>query len=449
MPKPAVQLRLDLRTAADHCDWVVAGQQRDIIAWTPQIVGPKWHTLNIERARDQLARWTGEPDVFLTPNEFRGWRLIKLGHGLNALFVDIDAHGDESLDLMRLASIAIGRVDSTSLPPPNFIVYTGRGIHLYWLIDRVPFAALPRWQACQRVLVRALQGDKMSADATRVLRVIGTVNSKTNSMVTAEMLHPKRYDFDWLCNQILPIERAELRDLRAERARRGGELVSAPKRVVGTIYDRWYLVYRDLCQICDYHWSAGVYTGNRDAMLHLMATSLSWFTQGDALEAEIQHSARRFMPTLKTQEVRSYTSSVLARARHDADSSIGPADWEWSKSRYRYKRTTIYQQLEEWIAPFPDLAEKLRAITTDEVIRGRKTERERMRKHAAGERKQTREAYLAPAQQRRSQAHKLRVDGLSVRNIAKLLGVSVSTASGYLKAAEEDGTEAFGVGVLV
>jgi hypothetical protein len=76
----------------------------------------------------------------------------------------------------------------------------------------VPFAALPRWQACQRVLVKALQGDKMSADATRVLRVIGTVNSKTKSVVKAEMLNPQRYDFDWLCDQILPVERAKLRD---------------------------------------------------------------------------------------------------------------------------------------------------------------------------------------------------------------------------------------------
>jgi hypothetical protein len=242
----------------------------------------------------------------------------------------------------------------------------------------VPFAALPRWQACQRVLV-TLQGDKMSADATRVLRVIGTVNSKTKSVVKAEMLNPQRYDFDWLCDQILPVERAKLRDLRAERARRGGELASAPRRIVGTIYDRWYLVYRDLCQICDYHWFGGVEAGQRDTMLHLMATSLSWFTQGDALEAEIQQTARRFMPSLTPQEVRSYTGSVLTRARHDADNEVGPAEWEWGKSRYRYKRETIYNLLESWIAPHPDLAEKLRAIVTDEVIRERKTEREKAR----------------------------------------------------------------------
>lgn len=444
----AVQLRLDLRTSADHYDWLAASQQRDMIAWTPSAEGRKWHALDLERARDQLSRWTGEPDIYLTPNEFNHWRLIKLGHGLNALYVDIDAHGEAEPDLMRMAATAIGRVDAMALPSPNFIVYTGRGIHLYWLIHRVPFAALPRWQACQRVLVKALQGDKMSADATRVLRVIGTVNSKTKSVVKAEMLNPQRYDFDWLCDQILPVERAKLRDLRAERARRGGELASAPRRIVGTIYDRWYLVYRDLCQICDYHWFGGVEAGQRDTMLHLMATSLSWFTQGDALEAEIQQTARRFMPSLTPQEVRSYTGSVLTRARHDADNEVGPAEWEWGKSRYRYKRETIYNLLESWIAPHPDLAEKLRAIVTDEVIRERKTEREKARKHAAGERKQTRDAYLAPAQERRSQALALRAEGLSVRKIAERLAVSVSTVSSYLKDAPEPKTGVFGVGVL-
>jgi hypothetical protein len=75
-----------------------------------------------ERARDQLSRWTGEPDIYLTPNEFNHWRLIKLGHGLNALYVDIDAHGEAEPDLMRMAATAIGRVDAMALPSPNFIV---------------------------------------------------------------------------------------------------------------------------------------------------------------------------------------------------------------------------------------------------------------------------------------------------------------------------------------
>ena len=210
------QLALDLRSPATHYDLIAGSQQRQLIAWTP-LAKTHWHKLNVDIARDQLSAWVSEPDVFVTPNEFNGWRLIKLGDGLNALYVDIDAHHQSTTDFSKLASAAISKIEAAQIPSPNFVVYTGRGIHLYWLIDRVPFSALPRWQACQRHLVKLLDADKMSADATRVLRVIGTTNSKTGSQVRAEMLTPKRYDFDWLADQVLPVTRAEIRDLRAAR----------------------------------------------------------------------------------------------------------------------------------------------------------------------------------------------------------------------------------------
>lgn len=434
MAQPARQLKLDLRSAADHYDLIAHSQQRDIIAWTPQNGDKQWHRLNLEVARDKLSAWTNEPDIYVTPNEFNGWRLIKLGHGLNALYADIDAHNEEKPDLARLASVAISRCETAGIPTPNFIVYTGRGVHLYWLIDRIPFAALPRWQACQQQLVKLLQADRRAADSTRVLRVIGSVNSKTKSLVSAEMLNPKRYNFDWLADQVLPLPRAEIRDIRAARARRG-DTMPRPK-ATGSIYDRWNLVYRDLQTICNHHWFGGVKEGHRDAMLHLMATSLSWFTQSDALEAEILETAREWMPTLSAREVASYTSSVVARAKDDAASGADPEAWQWGKGRYRYKRMTIVESLGDLITP--ELIPQLRAIVPDEVIRHRKTERERARKHATGEVKVSRDEYLAPVAERRKEAQRLKAEGLSVRAIATSMGVSPSMVSRYLNDAKNE-----------
>lgn len=428
MAQPLRQLKLDLRSPADHYDMIAHSQQRDFIAWTPQQGNKQWHSLNLEVARDKLSAWTNEPDIYITPNEFQGWRLIKLGHGLNALYADIDVHGEENPDLARLASVALSRCETAGIPTPNFVVYTGRGIHLYWLIDRVPFSALPRWQACQQQLVKHLRADPRAADSTRVLRVIGSVNSKSKSVVTAEMLNPKRYDFDWLADQVLPLARAEIRDIRAARARRGDAL-PRPK-ATGSIYDRWHLVYRDLQTICNHHWFGGVKEGHRDAMLHLMATSLSWFTQSDALQTEIFQTAREWMPTLSAREVASYTKSVVTRAKDDAEAGADPTHWQWGKGRYRYKRTTLVERLGDLITP--ELIPQLRAIVPDEIIRERKTARERARKHATGEVKATREEYLAQVAERRSEAVRLKAEGLSVRAIASTMGISPSMVSRYL-----------------
>lgn len=430
MAHPVRQLRLDLRSAADHYDLVAGTQQRDIIAWTPNHAEKQWHRLNLDVARDKLSAWTNEPDIYVTPNEFHGWRLIKLGDGLNALYADIDAHDEENPDLARIASTALQKAEAAGIPSPNFVVYTGRGVHLYWLIHRVPFTALPRWQACQRQLIKILGADRRCADSTRVLRVIGTVNSKTKTLVSAEMLTPKRYEFDWLADQVLPLARAEIRDLRAERARRGQ---TAKPTATGSIYERWYLVYRDLQTICDHHWFGGVKEGNRDTMLHLMATSLSWFTHSDALEQEIMMTARKWMPTLSPKEIASYTSSVVSRAKYDAQNEIGPEQWEWGRSRYKYKRATLLELLDGLITP--ELVPQLRAIVPDQVIRERKTDRERVRKHAAGEVKQSREDYLAGVEEKRATALQLRGEGLSVRQIAERMKVSVGSVTNYLKGA--------------
>lgn len=425
------QLSLDLRSAAGHYDLICATQRSDFIAWTPNATGDTtkcWHTLNIEIARDQLSRWTNEPDVYITPNEFRGWRLIKLGDALNALYVDIDAHDEANPDLARLASLAIGRCETARIPSPNFVVYTGRGVHLYWLLERTPFTALPRWQACQRALVSVLDADRMSCDSTRVLRVIGTINSKTGSQVRAEMLTPQRYDFDWLSDQILPLSRAEIRDLRAERARRG----ERPRaRATGSIYDRWHLVYRDLQLIAEHHWPCGVAEGQRDAMIHLMATALSWFTTADALDAEILHTARQWMPTLSPAEVRSYTSSVVARARHDSQRD-DVSSWEWGKGRYRYKRSTLVELLGDLVTP--ELIPQLRAIVPDSVIRERKTNRERTRKRVSGEVAVSRADYLQAASSRREKVSHLHSGGLPPRTIADQLGVSIRTIYNDIRA---------------
>jgi len=425
------QLRLALRLPADHYDLVTPHQERELIAYTPK-QAKNWHVLNREVARDVLSRWVDEPDVYVTPNEFYNWRLIKNAAALNAQYVDIDARGGE--DVHRKVEVAMAALEAAGIPEPNCIVYTGRGAHLYWLIERTPAWALPRWQACQRRLVKLCDGDRMSADATRVLRVVGTVNSKAdNFRVTAEPIHPVRYNFDWLADQILEKTRAEIRDLRAHRAARQLDITipTTQGKPYGSIYDRWMLVYRDLHAIVAHRWpGVAIEDGHRDTVLFHMANALSWFTLSQALDNEVEAVARQITPTLSADQARSYCSSVLRRA-------VGTSE-KGREQRYHYKRETLYEQLSPLIPD--DLLPNLRAIIPNDLAADRKRERNRKseQKRRAGAGAVARDEYLARGDERCRQAHALRRRGLTLREIAEALTVSIGSVSGYLKKPQPD-----------
>lgn len=423
------QLRLALRLPADHYNLVTPHQERELIAYTPK-QAKNWHVLNKEIARDALSRWVDQPDIYVTPTEFFNWRLIKNTAAFNALFVDLDAHKGE--DIHRQVELALAALDAAGIPEPNAIIYTGRGAHLYWLIERTDGRALPRWQACQRRLVKLCNGDRMSADATRVLRVVGTLNSKAdNFRVTAEPIHAIRYDFDWLADQVLEKTRVQIRDIRAARAARllDHAVPTTQGKVYGSIYDRWALVYRDLHAIVAHRWpGVPVEDGHRDTVLFHMANALSWFTLSEALDNEIEAVARQITPSLSAAQARSYCSSVLRRA-------VGTTE-QGREQRYKYGRETLYEQLSPLI---PDeLLPNLRAIIPNELAADRKRDRnresERRRRAAAGA--VPRDEYLATAEEKRRQAHTLRRQGLTQREIAGLMKISLGSVSKYLNAPE-------------
>ena len=392
---------------------------------------PKWEKINQEVGRDQLARFVGEPDIYLTPNSFHGWRLVRLLSNLNAFYLDFDIRKQriQAEDVMRLAAQLMDQFERLGWPTPNALIYTGRGLHVYWLIDSVPAQALPRWQSAMRHMVQVTGADPAVTDCTRNMRVIGTVNSKTGTKVTAEVLHRQRYNFGWFCDQVFPHTRAEIRDLSAARARNKKNAGNPNRNTKGSIYERWRRVYSDLITISDHFWFGGVPEGHRNHILFHMANALSWFTVSDALENEIIATARTYTPTLTKAEAKSYTSTVVRRAKASATGK---------ETRYKYKRETLWREFEPLVGKEPDLVEKLRAIIPDDLAQQREKERQAKRDRAIeGRYKQSKEQYnqvrAESKADKAAQARQLKAEGLSQRKIAAKLGLSQSQVQRLLK----------------
>ncbi len=378
LKKPDSEFFELLTEPLDHFNLLHAEPRHGVaVVWEREGLAKRWHKLapGDLKTIPLLNELNRQNDVFVTVNEFKWWRQVDNLKSLRGLYVDIDRP-------MTIEDLS-DALHQAKLPWPSLIVWSGRGVHCYWLHEPVPAKALPVWQRCQDTMVKALKfagADPSAKDCTRVLRMCGTVNAKNSELVTGRVYDPKPWTFHTLCDEILgprpePKPKAQVRDLATAKANRGQRLRT------GSIYDWWHLVYRDLLAIADRHQaiSGGIPEGHRNNFLFLSSVALSWFAHADTLEAELTRRAQLWTPGLPAAEVKDALSSTLKRAAEAADGKKVIWAGQERDPRYWYKRETLHELLEPLIDP--ELAPTLRAIVSDDIRREHK--RETNAKHEA------------------------------------------------------------------
>lgn len=79
---------------------------------------------------------------------------------LNALYADIDWHSDSSIDYKVVLEILEKYFFTVSIPMPTHVIFTGRGLQLYWQIEHAPKQALKFWTMIEHLIIDEL--DKIS-----------------------------------------------------------------------------------------------------------------------------------------------------------------------------------------------------------------------------------------------------------------------------------------------
>lgn len=421
------QLSLDLSQPIAHHEKLHHAAHGAVLYWEQRKESNRWTKIYPGDPVEKLiAGFAGGVDTYLSVNEFHGWRHVRQLRSLRACYVDVDGSDnlEDALDLLRAAM----------MPAPSFVVFSGRGMHLYWLLEPTPDKALPVWRLVQGALIRALasiKADPAASDCLRVLRLVGTTNGKNGREVRGVVLTDTVWTMHQLADEVLGArepKKARVFDLAAAGARKG----RSARPWGSSIYHWWYLVYKDLCAITDHHWFGGVPEGYRDRVLFLMAVSLSWYTKPESLHSEILATARTFTPTLSDKEVDDKISPVLKRAARAAAQEVDRYNGREYDPRYNYKAETLREQLAGLIPV--ELYPQLRTLCPAEVIQQRKKERDAGRDRVAeGRYQQDRESYLQAAGQKASSARLLKAQGQTVAAIAEALGVSRMTVSRYLR----------------
>lgn len=417
------QYSLNFSSPDEHFDMLHADRIGTVIVW--EKLSNAWHKIQPSDAANNvtqiLSSFRDGDDTYLSVNEFYGWRSTSLLKSLRANFVDIDLGRAATQFDVDDAHDALA---SAGMPWPSAVVFSGRGLHLYWCLQPTPASALPVWQAIQQKLIDALKpvgADPCARDCARVLRLVGTINSKNGATVRGQVLDGIAWKFHDLANNVLGFRpdkpKAEIRSFAAAAIKAGNH----PK---ATTFRRWHLVFKDLQTIGNHYKS--IPAGHRNEYLFIASIALSWFAAPESIEDEVADLARQYCPDLTEEEARAAASQSVSRATRAAAGERGTWKGEECDLRYRMKRETLFERLGELAKP---VRSKMRAIVDEEqaVINKQKRDASRWDDSNTGE--GVRQSNI----ERKQQARTLQDEGHSTREIAEKLTVNQSTVSRWLR----------------
>lgn len=394
----------------------------------------------IQREQKQLDTWISQCEFWANTR-----RLVHLAR-MGLQFADLDTYtvgitGSPEKQTAQLLRVC----RELGLPEPSIVVFSGRGLQAKWLlVDAVPSQALPRWNAIQRVIVERLEemgADVKAKDASRVLRLVQTTNTKTGQTVRITHHNPTRYAFDTLAKDLLPLTRKEqprewsedsrnvflLRPSHGEkRGLVAGQNTSGLRQFMGfqLAWDR----LSDLRRLHEIRMFNGTprEEGHSDTFVFLGAVFLAQaLVHLPRFHDELKALAREFAPHWSEAQVRSCASSVLARLRGFIAGNRIDVNGRKVDPRYRFRNETLIDG--DWLGITPEEEKSLQTIISEPEAKRRDALRARQKRSDAGA--MTRQEYEGNAEQKRATARILKAQGSSWAEIALELGYKNARAA--------------------
>lgn len=380
--------------------------------------------------------WLSQAE-FMRPNR-RVVNLLRVG----LLFCDIDCYPKDKQD-PALTQWAQGKSPEAmaqallyfcqleGIPAPSVVVFSGRGLQVKWLLEgTIPRQALPRWNACQRHLVDKLRpygADPAAKDASRVLRLVDTVNTRSGEICRVVHVTPGndgqavRYSFEELAEYLLPVARwkHEAKQAEAQERRKhfqllqGGRKPGAGLRRFSDQALAWHRLedLRTLAQM-----RGGVAEGER--MQHLFWQLNFMLLSGATNSGDMWHEAAELARQIDSGW--GYRSPELSTLYSKAKSYEAGEKVTFKGRELAPLYTPRNDTLINLFGITDDEQKKLRTIISTSEAKGRHAKRTEASRRAAGAIE--RAAYLGQAQGKRTQALELRAQGKSWAEVAQAVG---------------------------
>jgi hypothetical protein len=340
------------------------------------------HSYPAEKLYEILPAYGALSDVYISQNRFYGSRKADRLAELSALFTNLDYYNISDLSGMHplgVLELALENLEQASIPRPSIAIATGRGLALVWRHEPVPGYVLPKWNRCQKEIYEALEdlgADPSALDAARVLRLVGTYNSKSGALVGSIF---EDLDYVWpfgdLADEILPLTRAQLEEQRRARCATRVNPRTAPEREDNPSEGLSSLTLHqerldDLQLLIQLRELDRLPPGQRDLWMFCAAVSLSYLLEPQAFEKKMFELGRDYAGWSEA-ETRSRMHTVLTKRQAAADGET--AEWLGQQRDPRYRLTN--QRIIAMLKITPEEEVHLKAIISKETKRQRDRER--------------------------------------------------------------------------
>ena len=358
----------------------------------------QWHY----RYNELLEQDFNQENVYISINTFYStFRRLEYLKELKAQFIDLDIYKTgftKEQIIMHLEADYFNK----SIPRPNLIIDSGRGLYLIWLLNSVPSKALPLWKAVEEYLYSVLKpfgADRQALDPTRILRVPGSINSKSKTTVNVIEQYDYIYDLREIQNEYLP----ELEERKAKKKGRPSKKVFI-HRERSLYYARIQDIIK-LCELREYDLK-----GHRELILFLYRYYLCYFLEDTqkALEDVLELNREFIYPLSETEVIRATRSAEKVYLSKDKD--------------YKYKNETLIELL---------LITELEETYMTTIISNKESKRRRsIRDEKRYKEKLKLEGKMSKKEeleQLRAKIKSLREQGFKNKEIMQMLGITSTT----------------------
>lgn len=382
----------------------------------------QWHY-----KQDELLsqKFKGE-NVYSSMNTFyKPLRRIECLKELKNHYIDLDTYKtgyNKDQILMHLEADYFGK----KIPRPNLIIDSGRGLYLIWNIKSVPGQALPLWKAIEEYLYNELKhfgADRNALDPTRILRVPGSMNSKSSSEVSIIETYEYIYTLREIQAEYLP----ELKPYEKKKGR--------PKKIVFIHRERslYYARLQDIVKLCELR--NYDMQGHREIVLFLYRYWLCYFTEDEkkALEDTLGLNDSFVCPLSEREVVRATKSAETVYMSKD--------------KQYKYKNSTLIDILgiskeEQYYLRTiidPEEVKRRKGIKNKEYYQENKEYYQEYYKEYSREYYNTKlqakgqKTKRAKMEEIRAEITHLKNNGISNREISNKLNISIETLKRHMR----------------
>lgn len=273
-------------TRDDRGSWYQTASRTGSGQWE---TGPSFRAATLERAGFDSAR-----DWYVTVNGFSSKfeRTANRCRQVNVLKYDVDFHGsgaDHAYECAMMAAMVEASAASGALPEPSMVVDTGRGLQLYWALERSTACRLKggapnerglaylhdvekRLAGALKAVVEAYGSGELdlsvTSDVARVMRIPGTVNQANGRTCAVVADTGRTWRLADLANALPAPERRDARSRGAARMMRFDHLSLSRMKKIEHLQD--YRGFgcagrRELMGFCYYNAAVQVYADRDDA----------------------------------------------------------------------------------------------------------------------------------------------------------------------------------------